>query len=86
MQQRMLDRYKEMLEVTDDAEWKAMQPLVKKVMDAAPGYASAAWAAGCSGAAARVAATMRSRRDQGQHGAGVVRHAQPGSRSVAEGD
>jgi len=33
MQQRMLDRYKETLEVTDDAEWKAMQPLVTKVMD-----------------------------------------------------
>jgi hypothetical protein len=33
MQQRMLERYKETLEVTDDAEWKAMQPLVQKVMD-----------------------------------------------------
>ena len=32
-QQRMLERTKEMLEVTDDAEWKAMQPLVQKVMD-----------------------------------------------------
>jgi hypothetical protein len=28
-----IDRYKEVLEVTDDAEWKAMQPLVQKVMD-----------------------------------------------------
>jgi hypothetical protein len=33
MQQRMMERYKEILEVTDDAEWKAMQPLVQKVMD-----------------------------------------------------
>ena len=33
MQQRMMDRYKEVLEVTDDAEWKAMQPLVQKVME-----------------------------------------------------
>ena len=33
MQQFMMDRYKEVLEVTDDAEWKAMQPLVQKVMD-----------------------------------------------------
>jgi len=33
MQQFMMDRYKEMLEVTDDAEWKAMQPLVQKVME-----------------------------------------------------
>src|SRR5664279_3296926 len=33
MQQRMMERYKEVLEVTDDAEWKAMQPLVQKVMD-----------------------------------------------------
>ena len=32
-QQRMLERTKETLEVTDDAEWKAMQPLVQKVMD-----------------------------------------------------
>jgi hypothetical protein len=34
MQQRMLDRYREMLEITDDAEWKAMQPLIQKVVDA----------------------------------------------------
>jgi hypothetical protein len=33
MQQRMLERTKETLEVTDDAEWKAMEPLVTKVMD-----------------------------------------------------
>ena len=33
MQQRMMDRYKEVLEVTDDTEWKAMQPLVQKVVD-----------------------------------------------------
>jgi len=33
MQQQMMDRYKEVLEVTDDAEWKAMQPLVQKVME-----------------------------------------------------
>jgi len=34
MQQRMMERYKEVLEVTDDSEWKAMEPLVQKVMDA----------------------------------------------------
>ena len=33
MQQRMMERYKEILEVTDDAEWKAMQPLVQKIME-----------------------------------------------------
>lgn len=33
-QQRMMERYKETLEVKDDAEWKAIQPLVQKVMDA----------------------------------------------------
>jgi hypothetical protein len=33
MQQRMLDRYKDVIEVTDDAEWMVMQPLVQKVMD-----------------------------------------------------
>jgi hypothetical protein len=33
-QQRMMDRVKETLEVTDDNEWKAIQPLVQKVMDA----------------------------------------------------
>jgi hypothetical protein len=32
--QRMMDRLKEQLEVTDDAEWKAMEPLVQSVMDA----------------------------------------------------
>lgn len=34
MQQRMMDRYKEQLEITDDGEWKALQPLVQKVMEA----------------------------------------------------
>jgi hypothetical protein len=33
-QQRMMERYKEQLEITDDAEWKAIQPLVQKVTDA----------------------------------------------------
>jgi len=33
MQQRMLERYKEVLEVTNDDEWKAMEPRVQKVMD-----------------------------------------------------
>ncbi len=33
-QQRMMERYKEQLEVKDDTEWKAIQPLVQKVMDA----------------------------------------------------
>jgi hypothetical protein len=32
-QQQMMDRLKETLEVSDDAEWKAMQPLVQKVAD-----------------------------------------------------
>jgi hypothetical protein len=34
MQQRMMERYKEVLEVTDDSEWNAMEPLVQKVMEA----------------------------------------------------
>lgn len=34
MQQMMMDRYKEVLEVKDDAEWSALQPLVQKVMEA----------------------------------------------------
>jgi hypothetical protein len=34
MQQRMMDRYKEQLEITDETEWKAIQPLVQKVMEA----------------------------------------------------
>lgn len=34
MQKRMLERYKEMLEVTDDAEWKALEPMVTKVGEA----------------------------------------------------
>ncbi len=32
--ERMMERVKEQLEVTDDTEWKAIQPLVQKVMDA----------------------------------------------------
>jgi len=32
-QQRMMERLKTDLEVTDEAEWKAMQPLVQKVAD-----------------------------------------------------
>ena len=34
MRQRMLEGYKEVLEVSDDTEWKAIEPLVQKVMDA----------------------------------------------------
>jgi len=34
MQQRMMDRYRERLEITDDAEWKTIQPLVQKVVGA----------------------------------------------------
>ena len=33
-QQERMDRYKTQLEITDDAEWKAIQPLVQKVRDA----------------------------------------------------
>jgi hypothetical protein len=33
MQQFMMDRYKEVLEVTSDDEWKAIQPRVQKVME-----------------------------------------------------
>lgn len=32
-QQQRMDQLKADLEVTDDAEWKAMQPLIQKVMD-----------------------------------------------------
>jgi hypothetical protein len=32
--ERMMERYKEQLEVTDDAEWKAMEPMVQAVLDA----------------------------------------------------
>jgi hypothetical protein len=33
-QQRMLDRYRERLEITDDGEWKAIEPLIQNVMEA----------------------------------------------------
>jgi hypothetical protein len=33
-QQRMMERVKEQLEVKEDAEWKAIEPLIQKVMDA----------------------------------------------------
>jgi hypothetical protein len=32
--ERMMERIKEEMEVSDDSEWKALQPLVQKVMDA----------------------------------------------------
>lgn len=34
MQQRMMDNVKERLEINDETEWKAVQPLVEKVMTA----------------------------------------------------
>lgn len=33
-QQRMVERYRERLEITDDAEWKAIQPRIQKVLEA----------------------------------------------------
>ncbi len=33
-QQMMMDRLKEQMEITDESEWKAIQPLMQKVMDA----------------------------------------------------
>jgi hypothetical protein len=34
MQKRIMERYQEVLEITDAAEWKAVEPLVQKVADA----------------------------------------------------
>ena len=34
MRQRMIERLKEQMEVTDDTEWKAIEPLIQSVMDA----------------------------------------------------
>jgi len=34
MRERMMERYKEVLEVNNDDEWKALQPLVEKVTEA----------------------------------------------------
>lgn len=34
MRERMMTRLKEQMEITDDTEWNAIQPLVQKVMDA----------------------------------------------------
>lgn len=34
MQKRMLERYQEALEITDSAEWKAVEPMVQKVAEA----------------------------------------------------
>jgi hypothetical protein len=33
MQQQIMERIKEQFEITDDAEWKAIQPKIQKVMD-----------------------------------------------------
>lgn len=38
-QQQRMERYKTELEITDDAEWKAIQPLVDKVQAARMGMA-----------------------------------------------
>lgn len=34
MRQRMLERAREQLEITDDSEWKAIEPLLTRVMEA----------------------------------------------------
>jgi hypothetical protein len=34
MRQRMMDRYREMLDIKNDDEWKAIEPRITKVMDA----------------------------------------------------
>jgi len=34
MQQRMMERYREALEITADDEWKAIEPLIQKVNEA----------------------------------------------------
>src|SRR5947209_3838953 len=34
MRERMMDDMRDKMEVKDDAEWKAIQPLIEKVMDA----------------------------------------------------
>jgi hypothetical protein len=34
MQKRMLDYYKETLEITDETEWKALEPMITKVSEA----------------------------------------------------
>ena len=34
MRTRMLERLKEQMEVTDDSEWKAIEPLIQNVMEA----------------------------------------------------
>ncbi|MCC6819194.1 MAG: hypothetical protein IT579_00550 [Verrucomicrobia subdivision 3 bacterium] len=33
MQKRMMERYKEQLEITDDTEWKAIEPMIQKVAE-----------------------------------------------------
>jgi len=50
-QQRTVDRYRERLEITDDAEWKAIQPLIQKVVEArtTSGRGSAAFGRGRRG-------------------------------------
>ena len=40
MRERLTNRIKEQMEVTDDAEWKAIQPLIEKVMEARMASAS----------------------------------------------
>src|SRR2546423_10555773 len=67
-QQQRMDRFKEQLEISDDTEWKAIQPLIQKVADAQRA-AFAHRARGMMGGRSR--GGDNSQRDQGSRGSGL---------------
>src|ERR1051326_3684 len=60
MRTRMLERLKEQMEVTDDTEWKAIEPLIQNVMEAR--------AAGMGGGMGRMFGPQRRTGDTAEQG------------------
>jgi hypothetical protein len=77
MRQRRLDRYKELFEVTDDAEWNVLSAAIGKVMDAEQAVQSGAIRGGGGGG--------RQRRGGGADGAGADANGGGGGRQRGGG-
>jgi hypothetical protein len=77
MQQRMMERYKDALEVNNDDEWNAMQPLIQKVMEAR----RETFAGGMRGFGGRRGGQQGGGGDQGGGGANVMRRGPGGEPS-----
>jgi len=75
-QQRRLERIKEQMDVTDDTEWKALQPLIQKVMDARMATMSG-MGRGMFGPPRRGGGADNAQSDQGPRGRGMFGAASP---------